>query len=111
MIKERPRSRMDWKKLMKEESFFFQSLDDQRRLFFLSMETSSRGMESQEDLRNLRWGFEGEFGGMQVCGVWRKRKVRMRVAMAIEANESLLRKRRMWRSIVDLSMEEFSFLK
>uniref|UniRef100_A0A9I9E4G5 Uncharacterized protein n=1 Tax=Cucumis melo TaxID=3656 RepID=A0A9I9E4G5_CUCME len=48
---------------------------------------------------------------MQVCGVWRKRKMRMRVAMAIEANESLLRKRRMWRSIVDLSMEEFWFLK
>ena len=96
---------------MKEESFFFQSLDDQRRLFFLSMETSSRGVESQEDLGNLRWGFEGEFGGMQVCGVWRKRMMRVRVAMAMEANESLLRKRRMWRSIVDLSMEEFWFLK
>uniref|UniRef100_A0A9I9E2J9 Uncharacterized protein n=1 Tax=Cucumis melo TaxID=3656 RepID=A0A9I9E2J9_CUCME len=77
------------------------------------METSSRGVESQEDFWNLRWGFEGEFGGMLVCGVWRKRKMRMRmrVAMVIEANESLLRKRRMWRSIVDLSMEEFSFLK
>uniref|UniRef100_A0A9I9E183 Uncharacterized protein n=1 Tax=Cucumis melo TaxID=3656 RepID=A0A9I9E183_CUCME len=43
------------------------------------METGSGGVESQEDLRNLRWGFEGEFGGMQVCGVWRKRKMRMRV--------------------------------
>ena len=58
-------------------------------------------MESQEDLGNLRWGFEGEFGGTQVSGVWRMSKRRMNVAMATEASESLLRKRRTCRSIVD----------
>jgi hypothetical protein len=49
----------------------------------------SRGEESQEDLGNLRWGLGGEFGGTQVGGVWRKRRRRVRVAMVIEAKESL----------------------
>jgi len=80
------------KKWEKEETLDCQELEDQRRRFFLSMGRSSRGEESQEDFGNLRWGLGGEFGGTQVCGVWRKRRRRVKVAMVIETKESLFRK-------------------
>lgn len=63
------------------------------------MERSSRGEYSQEDLGNLRWGLGGESWGTQVCGVRRKRRRRVRLAIVTETKESLRRKISMCLSI------------